>query len=477
MEDYLKPITRKCPESLILHVGTNDLLSIQTPQQIAESIVNLADQIESDSPETLVSISAICVRKEDELWKKATEINKLLKRFCSNRRWGFLPHINIDSSCLNASGLHLNRKGVSILSSNFLTHIDNIWISSACEVQCESRIDDFISPILPSSRGFKLANLNVASLVKHIDELRILLADTPVDVLSINETRLDDSVKDSDVYIPGYEIIRRDRKTNGRFGGGVCFFVRSNISYSLRSDLSIHQLENLCIEIRKPRSKPFLVVTWYRPPDSSVEIFSYFESLIGKIDAENVEFYVLGDLNCNLAAPQLDHNANLLSSIADVYSLQQLITDPTRCTESSSTLIDLVFTNRPDRIVCSGVSHIGISDHSLIYAYRKLSIDLPSRGHTTVTYRKFKNFNLSNFRRDIAHQNWQIIGNYDNPNDMWEAWKKLFLRCVDKHAPLRNKRVRPCKSPWITSQLKKRLHARDILKLKATRSGNAEDWR
>ena len=42
---------------------------------------------------------------------------------------------------------------------------------------------------------------------------------------------------------------------------------------------------------------------------------------------------------------------------------------------------------------------------------------------------------------------------------------------------MRNKRVRPCKSPWITSQLKKRLHARDILKLKATRSGNAEDWR
>ena len=120
----------KFPESLILHVGTNDLLSIQTPQQIAENIVNLADQIrdqiESDSPGTLVTISAICVRKEDELWKKATEINKLVKRFCSNRGWGFLPHISIDSSCLNASGLHLNRKGVSILSSNFLTHIDNI---------------------------------------------------------------------------------------------------------------------------------------------------------------------------------------------------------------------------------------------------------------------------------------------------------------------------------------------------------------
>ena len=88
--------------------------------------MNLADQIESDSPGTLVSISAICVRKEDELWKKATAVNKLLRRFCSNRRWGFLPHNNIESSCLNASGLHLNRKGVSILSDNFLTHIDGI---------------------------------------------------------------------------------------------------------------------------------------------------------------------------------------------------------------------------------------------------------------------------------------------------------------------------------------------------------------
>ena len=121
------------------------------------------------------------------------------------------------------------------------------------------------------------------------------------------------------------------------------------------------------------------------------------------------------------------------------------------------------------------MSHIGISDHILIYAYRKFFIDSPSRGHTTVTYRKFKNFNSSNFRSDIVHQNWQIMDNYDDPNDMWEVWKKLFLFCVDKHAPLRNKRVRPCKSPWITPQLKKRLHARDIRKLKATRSGDAHD--
>ena len=59
------------------------------------------------------------------------------------------------------------------------------------------------SSFLPTKRSFKLASLNITSLPKHIDELRVFLADKPVDALSINETRLHNSVEDSDVYIPG----------------------------------------------------------------------------------------------------------------------------------------------------------------------------------------------------------------------------------------------------------------------------------
>ena len=102
-------------------------------------------------------------------------------------------------------------------------------------------------PFLPNKRGFKLESLNITSLPNHIDELRVLLVDEPIDVLSINETRLDGLLADSEVYIPGYEIVRRDRSINGRFGGGVCFYIRTNINYSPRFDLSIDQLENLSI--------------------------------------------------------------------------------------------------------------------------------------------------------------------------------------------------------------------------------------
>ena len=50
-------------------------------------------------------------------------------------------------------------------------------------------------------------------------------------------------------------------------------------------------------------------------------------------------------------------------SIADVYvyGLQQLISELTRITPTSSTLIDLIYANCADKIACSGVRHVAIS--------------------------------------------------------------------------------------------------------------------
>ena len=89
-----------------------------------------------------------------------------------------------------------------------------------------------------------------------------------LDVLAIQETKLDVSNDYSDSYIYGYELIRRDRLSDG--GGGICFYIKSTLNFSVRTDLNIEELENLSIEIRKPNSKAFLVVNWYRPPNSPI---------------------------------------------------------------------------------------------------------------------------------------------------------------------------------------------------------------
>ena len=96
-----------------------------------------------------------------------------------------------------------------------------------------------------------------------------------------------------------------------------------------------------------------------------------------------------------------DNDARQLNNIVDNYGLHQLINEPTRITDKSSSLIGLIYTNSPERVVCSGVAHV---DHSLVYVYRKLSFDLP-KGHTSMTYRSFKHFKRSVFRTDISNHN------------------------------------------------------------------------
>ena len=56
-------------------------------------------------------------------------------------------------------------------------------------------------------------HLNIASLVKHIDQLRMILLDKPCPILSINETGLSENIDDDFVKIDGYDIFRVDIDT------------------------------------------------------------------------------------------------------------------------------------------------------------------------------------------------------------------------------------------------------------------------
>ena len=51
--------------------------------------------------------------------------------------------------------------------------------------------------------------------------------------------------------------------------------------------------------------------------------------------------------------------------------MAQLIEEPTKVARTSATIIDLILTNVPEKISHAGVIHVGISDHSLIYAVHK----------------------------------------------------------------------------------------------------------
>ncbi|XP_028403422.1 uncharacterized protein LOC114526119 [Dendronephthya gigantea] len=318
-----------------------------------------------------------------------------------------------------------------------------------------------------------MASLNINSLLLHIDELKLFLSTSKIDILAINETKLDSLIENREIQLPGFELVRRDRDLNGRHGGGICLYVRSNINYFIRHDLEAPTLEYLCIEITKPRSKAFLVNTWYRPPSSPSEAFHAFEKIIGRIDSEDKEHYLLGDINCDMLSPGA-YNTSTLIDLFNIYGLSQLIDEPTRVTPSSRTLIDLCVTNCPQKIVNAGVLHLGISDHSLVYFIRKTHYQQTTA--RIIQSRVFKNFNKNDFLRELNEKPWCEVNSQNNPNCMWDIWKSLLMESIDKHAPIRSRRVGRKKAPWITNELLKKMHVRNYLKKQAVNFNDGVSW-
>ena len=118
-----------------------------------------------------------------------------------------------------------------------------------------------------------------------------------------------------------------------------------------------------------------LFCTLYKPPDSSKHLDKNFTSkldeMITMIHHENKETIIAGDLNCNYLG-QDDHKN--IKDLFHINGLKQIIKQPTRVTENSSTLIDIILTTYENRIYNSIVYPNSFSDHELIGVIRKLHI-------------------------------------------------------------------------------------------------------
>ena len=73
---------------------------------------------------------------------------------------------------------------------------------------------------------------------------------------------------------------------------------------------------------------------------------------------------------------------------------------------TTSSLIDHIVTNTPEKISDSGVIHTGISDHGLVFAIRKISVI--DKQENILEIRNMKNFNEEKFIEDLVKQPWNI---------------------------------------------------------------------
>ena len=166
--------------------------------------------------------------------------------------------------------------------------------------------------------------------------------------------------------------------------------------------------------------------------------------------------------------------------------MEQVITDYTRIaitpTENqrrivSKSLLDHFSTNRAKYIKRSGILELGMVDHFLIFAVRKVNAWRQRTGHRNVIEaRNLRKYNKQRFLADLRQIDWiSILDPLNNdPDKMASTFHEIFQSLLEIHAPLKKKMVRNYYVPWITSNIRKDIERRD--KHKRLSSKNTSYW-
>ena len=127
-----------------------------------------------------------------------------------------------------------------------------------------------------------------------------------------------------------------------------------------------------------------------------------------------------------------------------------MLKSPTRITNNTKTLIDIIITTREDRIENHIVIGNSISDHDLTGINRKMNCKkFKPRRIITRNYTKYDKeayqielTNSFSFLNDIT--------NYPDANVTWDKFKSVLSLVIDKHAPLVERVIQGQDCPWLT---------------------------
>ena len=303
-------------------------------------------------------------------------------------------------------------------------------------------------------KGLLFVHANVRSLLPKRSEISLFLQKTKAAIFAVTETWLDDSVKDGEISVDGYSVIRKDRN---RHGGGVCLYIRNGLNFDVRN-VPIPSLECLFIDILLPNTKPISFGVCYRPPNDN-HFISSFQSVLDTLDHGN-EIYVMGDFN--LCAKQGSSMFKTYSDLLQSFSLKQLINEPTRVTSTSSSVIDHVICNPIGRVSKSGVLDIGLSDHQFTFFMRG-RLHSPCFEPVVHKFRSMKHYCKELFCIKLREVDWNHVLLETDVELALGYFTETLLKVVDSIAPFHEMRVKHDSAPWMCREILVAIRKRDVL--------------
>ena len=115
LKHNIQPSILKKPDRFVTYCGTNNFNSEDTPEKIANDIIQPRKVGKTKKNDAVVSYP-----HRDRFNQKVNGVNQLLAGKCFENGFVYIPHNNFNTRLrLNRDGLHLNRKSIYQISRNF----------------------------------------------------------------------------------------------------------------------------------------------------------------------------------------------------------------------------------------------------------------------------------------------------------------------------------------------------------------------
>ena len=322
------------------------------------------------------------------------------------------------------------------------------------------------------SKGLKIGHLNcrdIKSLSK-LDDIKWLLHEYQFDIFGITETWLTNHTADGEIFIAGYQLFRLDRpniKNWKNRGGGLLMYIREDYDVETTQHSFPKPIECLKLTIRPPHMKKINFHLIYRPPNSSNSSILCFENEF--LNSLNTESYFFGDLNVDMLTTTT--NKITLNNLMDRFNYVQVINQPTRVSDNSSTLIDLIICNNP-KFNNAGVLPVSTADHKLVYSVRKQPKQSTKTCHVKRIH-SFKNTDYEKFKKDLTEAPWWIFEHCKSASKVYDLFKTIVQHVINIHAPLKKVRVRDSTPMWWTPTYFKLMRTYNNLRSKCS---NKDDF-
>ena len=148
----------------------------------------------------------------------------------------------------------------------------------------------------------------------------------------------------------------------GSFAGNSRIDDFDNLQNSCRDQAGSHQRD----WINWGGNRTAIFGNVYRSPSRNDEKCNMLlENVLQKLHwyTKKKLLYLVGDFNQDILKYNTDTNSQNLIDMCSSHGLVQLVSRPTRITDSSATLIDHVYTNNVDNIKSCNILTVDLTDH------------------------------------------------------------------------------------------------------------------